>query len=441
MLIKPLIAGLILAAVTAQASASQSLLETYVQALANDPQLAIARLTADNAQQDVTTGYANVLPDVTANASYVIASDRETESLFPNFDAQTLGGSISVSQNIFVRAAFTAYEAVKVNATISEIEAAYAEQELMVRVSEGYITALRAKNALAVLQAQLEAVDRQYDQTKQRYDVGLVTITDVLDASATLDQTKVSLIRAESQYDIALQNISVITGSIPESVQSISESMPINSPSEEGQQQWVEYAITQHPEIIAAQRGLEVGRLSLQAERENLLPSVSGTATFGYSDTFGSSAFDNDTETNWSASYGISVAVPLYAGGANQVAIVKRGLANNIAEQQVELLKRGKAVAVANLYRTVQADAQNVDAQIQALKSRDSALQATSVGYEVGTRNIVEVLNSQLAVFTAQNALNNARYDYLLDLLKLKKEAGQLTLKDLEGIEQYLIAD
>ena len=96
---------------------------------------------------------------------------------------------------------------------------------------------------------------------------------------------------------------------------------------------------------------------------------------------------------------------------------------------------------MANLYRTVRADAQNVDAQIQALKSRDSALQATSVGYEVGTRNIVEVLNSQVAVFNAQNALNNARYDYLLDLLKLKKEAGQLALKDLESIEQYLIAD
>ena len=441
MLIKPLIVGLVLVAVTAHVSASPSLLETYDQALANDPRLAIARLNAENAQQDVTTGYANVLPDVTANGSYRIGSDSGTESLFPSFDAQTLGGSITVSQNIFVLAAFTAYEAVKVNATISEIEAVYAEQELMVRVSEGYISALRAKNALAVLQAQLEAVARQYDQTQQRYDVGLVTITDVLDASATLDQTKVSLIRAESQYDIALQNLSVITGTIPDGVQNISESMPITSPSENGQQQWVDYAITQHPDIIAAERGLEVGRLSLQAERENLLPRVSGSATFGYSDTFGSSAFDNDDETNWSASYAISVSVPLYSGGADQVSVVKQGLSNNIAEQQVELLKRAKAVAVANLYRTVRADAQNVDAQIQALKSRDSALQATSVGYEVGTRNIVEVLNSQVAVFNAQNALNNARYDYLLDLLKLKKEAGQLALKDLESIEQYLIAD
>jgi outer membrane protein len=233
----------------------------------------------------------------------------------------------------------------------------------------------------------------------------------------------------------------VITGSIPDGVQNISESMPITSPSAEGQQQWVDYAITQHPDIIAAERGLEVGRLSLQAERENLLPRVSGSATFGYSDTFGSSVFDNDDETNWSASYAISVSVPLYSGGADQVAVVKQGLSNNIAEQQVELLKRAKAVAVANLYRTVQADAQNVDAQIQALKSRDSALQATSVGYEVGTRNIVEVLNSQVAVFNAQNALNNARYDYLLDLLKLKKEAGQLALKDLQSIEQYLVAD
>jgi outer membrane protein len=101
--------------------------------------------------------------------------------------------------------------------------------------------------------------------------------------------------------------------------------------------------------------------------------------------------------------------------------------------------KRGIAVQVANYYRTVRADAQNVEAQKQALKSRESALQATSVGYDVGTRNIVEVLNSQLAVFSAQNALNNARYDYLLNLLRLKQAAGQLSIDDLESIEQFLV--
>ena len=447
MLKKSMIAGLTLAIVAAHSAASQSLLETYEQALANDPSLAISKLEAASAQEDVKSGFANVLPKVSASASYGVGSDSSEEGFGLDFDNQNIGASVTLNQNIFVLAAFTAYDAVKVNAGIKELQAAQAEQNLMVTVAEKYINALRAKDALEVLTTQLEAVERQFEQTEQRYDVGLVTVTDVLDASATLDQTKVSLIRAESQYDIALQDLYTITGSFPEGVMSISEDVPVEAPSADGQQKWVDYAVKRHPDVIIAERGLEVGRLTLKAEEQNLLPAVAGQVRFSYSDNFGSdpdrnfdgnSDYDNEYETNWSASVGLSVSASLYNGGANKARIAKQGISNNITEQNIEMLKRGKAVQVANLYRTVRADAQNVDAQKQALKSRESALQATTVGYEVGTRNIVEVLNAQLAAFSAQNALNNARYDYLLNLLRLKQQAGQLALADLESIEEYL---
>lgn len=446
---KTLIASLALAAVTTHAAATQSLIETYEQAVANDPSLAIARLNADSAQEDVKSGFANVLPRVSASATYGLGSKSESdETLALDFDNQNIGASLSLQQNIFVLAAFTAYDAVKVNATVKEMEVAKAEQNLLVTVAEKYINALRAKEALDVLNAQLEAVERQYEQTEQRYEVGLVTITDVLDAEATLDQTKVSLIRAESQYDIALQDLYTITGSIPEDVLSISENVPVNAPSEEGQQKWVDFATNNHPDILIAQKGLEVGQLSLKAERQNLLPSVAGSFSVNYSDNFGSdpdrnfdgnSDYDNEFEQNWSARFGIQVSYNVYDGGSSQATIAKRAITNNITEQNIEMLKRGIAVQVANYYRTVRADAQNVEAQKQALKSRESALQATTVGYDVGTRNIVEVLNAQLAVFSAQNSLNNARYDYLLNLLRLKQSAGQLSIEDLESIEQYLV--
>lgn len=448
-----LLVSLALAAVTTHAAASQSLLETYEQAVANDPNLAIAQLQAQSAQEDVKSGFANVLPKVNASASYGLGSKSSgDETLALDFDRQNISTTVSLNQNIFVLAAFTAYDAVKVNASLKEMEAAQAEQDLLVTVAEKYINALKAKDALDVLNAQLEAVDRQYEQTEQRYEVGLVTVTDVLDAEATLDQTRVSLIRAESQYDIALQDLYTLTGAVPDGVMSISEDVPVESPNAEGQQKWVDYAVANHPDILMAQKGLEVGQLSYTAERQNLLPSVAGSLSVTYSDNFGSEqpvtqggivvvedAFDNEYERNWSAQFGIQVSMSLYNGGANQAAIAKRGISNNITEQNIEMLKRGKAVQVANLYRTVRADAQNVDAQIRALESRESALQATTVGYDVGTRNIVEVLNAQLAVFNAQNSLNNARYDYLLNRLKLKQAAGQLSVSDLESIEQYLI--
>lgn len=435
---KTIISGLLLTAAH-YAMASQSLMETYEQAVAADPTLAIANLNARNDQENVKSGLSAVLPDVTLGAQYGIGSDPAEESILPNPEQQSIGASVSVSQNLFALAALSAYDALKVNAQVSEIAAEYAQQELIIRVAEGYISALRAKDALDVLNAQLEAVERQFQQTEQRYEVGLVTITDVLDATATLDETKVALIRAESNYDIALQNLSIITSETPDGVMSIRDDLPIDVPAESGQQQWVDFAVKNHPEIIAAQKGLEVGELTLKARRQENLPTVAGTASINYNDRFGNDATDNDFETNWSARVGISISYSLYDGGASAATVAKQGISNNITEQNIELLRRGKAVTVANLYRTVRADAQNIEAQQQALKSRESALQATTVGYDVGTRNIVEVLDAQLSVFSAQNNLNNARYDYILNLLNLKKEAGQATVADLERIEAFLV--
>lgn len=436
MLKKTLVASLSLAAITTYAAASQSLLETYEQAVANDPSLAIAKLNAESSAQDVINGFSNVIPSVGLTARYGISGEPgAAESVALNFDSQYLRTNLNVSQT-FALAAFTAYDSVKAFASVEQMKVTQAESDLMVTVAEKYLNALRAKEALGVLKAQLEAVERQFEQTEQRYDVGLVTVTDVLDAEATLDQTKVSLIRAESQYDIALQDLFTVTGSVPEGVLTISEEVPIVAPAADAQQEWVDYAVANHPDVLIAEQGLKAGQLAFDAERQNLLPSARASFDVTHMDVFD---VNNDSERNWSASLAVDFSVDLYTGGKNSSAIAKRGISNNITEQNIEMLKRGKAVQVANLYRTVRADAQNIAAQEQALESRESALQATTVGYEVGTRNIVEVLNAQLAAFSAENALNNARYDYLLNLLKLKQQAGQLKLADLQSIEDYLV--
>ena len=439
---KSLVVGLALATLAINATAAQSLIETYELAVANDPNLAISKLNAEDAGQQARAGLANVLPSVSATAVYGVANKKRTdggEDLALDFDAQSLKETLKVNQNLFVLAAFTAYDALKVSATKAEMQAVEDEQDLMVTVAEKYIAILQAKDSVDVLNSQLEAVERQYEQTQQRYEVGLVTITDVLDAAATRDQTKVSLIRAESSYDIALQGLYSLTGAVPDSIKAISPDIPIQAPSADGQQKWVDYAVNNHPDILIAQKTLEVGQLTLKAQKQNRLPTVAGAVELAHTDVFGSKAVDNDIEQNWSASVGVTVALDLYTGGDTKATIAQAAISNNIAEQNIELLKRTTAVEVANLYRTVQADAKNVEAQKQVLKSSESALKATTVGYEVGTRNIVEVLDAQTTKFSAQNDLNNARYDYILNLLKLKQAAGQLSIADLESIEKYLV--
>lgn len=425
---------------SASAMAQVSLSEVYEQALVNDPTLTIQQLNSETASAQVRSGRSELLPRVNASASYEVSGSCAGASLqfAPNFDdCQSVGARITASQNIFALAAIDAYEALKLNATRAEIETEAARQTLMVRVAEAYVDVLRAQEARDSSASQLRAVDRQFQQTEQRYEVGLVTITDVLDAQATLDQTRVALIRAESQYDIALQNLYVLTGSVPESVLALSADFPIVLPEDSTVAEWVAFALDNHPDVLAAQKGLESGERELQARRNNRLPVVSANASINYGDD---PTDGLDFEDRVSSSISLSVSVPLYTGGATQSQIVTTGLRNNIAEQQLELLKRNIRVQVTNLYREVRTSVQNVSAQQQVVRSRESALQATEVGYEVGTRNIVEVLNAQQALFAARQAYANARFDYLLNNLRLKQAAGQLRQADLDNIDRFLVA-
>lgn len=436
----PILTGAVALVSTTGAWGQVSLMDVYQQAVANDPTLAIQYLNEENAQTQVKSGFSKLLPTVDANASYNVSSGcAEVGRVTPDFEeCASAGAGVSASQNVFALAAIDAYEALKLNASRVEIETEAARQDLIVRVAEAYINVLRAQNARDSAETQLTAVERQFEQTEQRYEVGMVTVTDVMDAQATLDETRVALIDARSQYDIALQNLSVLTGEVPDEVLALGSRLPIDTPVEGGQQRWIDYALRNHPDILAAMKGLESGERELQARRNNRLPTVRANASLNYNDPL-SDGFD--TEDRFGSSVSLSVSVPLYTGGATSAEIVSTGIQNNIAEQRLELAKRNIAVQVGNLYRQVRTDAQNIAAQEQVVKSRESALQATEVGYEVGTRNIVEVLNAQQAVFTARQAYANARYDYVIDRLKLKQAAGQLSEEDLQAIEAFLVQE
>lgn len=419
-------------------------MDVYRQALDKDPQLAVQRLNEESAAVQVQSGLSNLLPSVNAQAGWNSSSSCNAAvaagadyQLTPDFEnCQTASAGVSLSQNIFALAAVDAYEALKLNASRVEIQTEAAVQDLMVRVAEAYVNVLRAQDARDSIAAQLAAVERQFEQTEQRYEVGLVTVTDVMDAQATLDETRVALIQARNSADIALQNLSVLTGEMPDAVLTLGDDLPVTMPEEGGVQAWIDFALENHPDVLAAQQGLASGEKELQARRNNRLPVLSASASVNYSDDPTDGV---DFDEKLGSSIGLSLTVPLYTGGATNAEIVTTGLNNNIAEQNLELLKRNITVQVTNLYRQVQSDVQNIEAQRQVVASRESALEATQVGYEVGTRNIVEVLNAQQALFQARQAYSDARYNYVIDGLQLKEAAGQLTEADLAELEAFLV--
>lgn len=433
-----ILAGAAALVFTTGAWAQVSLMDVYRQAVTNDPTLAIQKLNEDTAATQVKSGFSELLPRFDASASYNVSS-LETGGAGPDFgDGKSYRAEIRASQKLFALAAIDGYEALKRNATRAEYETRVAEQDLMLRVAEAYINILRAKDDLSTVESELEAVRRQYQQTQQRFEVGLVTVTDVLDAQASLDQTQVALIRTQSNYDIALQSLSVITGEVPDAVMSLGSRLPIPMPEQGGEVRWIEFALQYHPDILATEKALESGELELRARRNNRLPVVSANASIDYSghDREPSGV---DFGDRFGSSIGVTVSVPLYTGGSIEAQIITRGLQNNIIEQRLSLLKRNIRVNVGNLYRQLRAAAQNTSAQQQVVKSRESALEATRVGYDVGTRNIVEVLRAQQALFAARQAYANSRYDYLITRLRLKQAAGQLTVEDLSSIETFLV--
>ncbi|PTY35658.1 hypothetical protein BGP77_08390 [Saccharospirillum sp. MSK14-1] len=438
------LAGALALVVTSGAWAQVSLMDVYRQALDKDPEIAVQRLNQENASVQVQSGLSRLLPSVNAQAGWNTSSTCSTAQtagadyqLSPDFEnCQTTSASISVSQNLFALAAVDAYSALKLNASRVEIQTEAALQDLMVRVAEAYLNVLRAQDARDSIAAQLAAVERQFEQTEQRYEVGLVTVTDVMDAQATLDETRVALIQARNSASTALQNLSVLIGETPDAVLTLGDDLPVEMPDEGELQDWIDFALANHPDVLAAEQGLASGEKELRARRNNRLPVLSANASVSYQDD-PTDGFDFDEKLG--SSVGLSLTIPLYTGGATSSEIVTTGLNNNIAEQNLELLKRGITVQVTNLYHQVQTDVQNIQAQAQVVASRESALEATQVGYEVGTRNIVEVLNAQQALFQARQAYADARYNYVFDRLQLKEAAGQLSEADLAGLEAYLV--
>lgn len=438
------LAGALALVATSGAWAQVSLMDVYRQALNKDPQIAVQRLNQENAAMQVRNGLSNLLPSVNASASWntssscgtTVANDADYQ-LAPDFDnCQTASAGINLSQNLFALAAIDAYSALKLNASSVEIQTEAALQDLMVRVAQAYLDVLRAQDARDSIAAQLAAVERQFEQTEQRYEVGLVTVTDVMDARATLDETRVALIQARNSANTALQNLSVLIGETPDSVLPLGDDLPIEMPEEGELQQWVDFALANHPDVLAAEQSLASGKKQLRARRNNRLPILSANASVNYQDD-PTDGLDFDEKLG--SSVGLSLTIPLYTGGATSSEIMSTGLNNNIAEQNLELLKRGIRVQVTNFYHQVQTDVQNIQAQQQVVASRESALEATQVGYEVGTRNIVEVLNAQQALFQARQAYADARYNYVFDRLQLKEAAGQLSEADLVGLEAYLV--
>ena len=418
----------------------------YEQAASNDAEIAAARATREADAYNVTIARGALLPQ--AQVSY-----NHTEISADLSGAQTPGGAsvdtdsdydrdvlqLSASQTLFNLNSWYTYQAARTGDEASELTLQMSEQQLLLRTAQAYFDVLRAKDNLSTAQAEEQAVKRSLEQTKQRFDVGLIAITEVHEAQATYDLTYVNLLGMESSLDISYEAPEQLTGQRFDQVDPLRDEVPMEMPEPADASAWVDSGMDKYAGLLLAEANKDAVRLQRNATRSNHLPTVTLSGAYMDGDQQSMDA-NGDPYDGSITQVGIEVSMPLLAGGSLYGQSKQAALNYAAADYQLEQQRRALKQNIRSLFRQVKTDVLNIKARKQAIKSAESALEAAETGYRVGTRNIVEVLDAKRNVFSAQRDYANARYDYIINLMNLKFYAGTLNEGDIQLLNSWLKA-
>ncbi|WP_231758417.1 TolC family outer membrane protein [Microbulbifer elongatus] len=446
-----------LGAMQAQAD---TLWEVYLQALDNDPQLAADRAAYRAGLEAKNLGRSALLPQVNASAE---ASRTQTDATRFNYtftenqvvvvpnrsdtDTDERIYSATLSQALFDLPAWFGYKQGKTASEQSTAEFSANQQDMMLRVASAYFDVLRAHDVLEAALAEEKALAKQLEQTQQRFEVGLTAITDVYDSRSAYDSAVARRLTAQDDLLSNFDALSVLTGRNHDVVAPLQPNFTVAPPDPADRAAWVEFALVNNYSLKAARLAADAARYGARAAAAEHLPTLTGTLNYQDYHQDGSSTtsvpgemderlpISTDTQTKYAA---ITFNMPLYTGGGLSAS---RREARNLAFQAEDLrnlTERNTIQSTRTLHRAVTTDTSRVEAREQAVISAKSALDATQAGYEVGTRNIVDVLLAQRTLALARTDYANALYDYILNTLNLKLVAGLLAPEDLQQLDTRL---
>jgi outer membrane protein len=411
---------------------AENLLDVYWLAEKEDPQLRIADADRKATREVDRQSTAQLLPQVDLSAS---TSTARQEIGGTSTDVDSNGYALSLTQQVYRHETYKLKD--KTQAFVMQAEANFeaAQRALMIRVAERYFDVLAAIDNLEFVRSEKEAVGRQLEQTRQRFEVGLIAITDVHEAQAAYDTSVADEITAENDVSSARESLREITGQYHDSLQALADEIPLIQPDPLDAQPWIKRAMEDNFELQAAQAAVDAAREEVNQQRAGHLPYVDLIASHNYTDDAGPNFNSRSTKNT---SLMLQLSVPLYRGGATSSRVRESLLRYDQSRDSLEQTRRSVVRQTNNAYLNVLASISRVKALAQALVSTKSALQASEAGLEVGTRTTVDVLNTRRELLRARSNHARARYDYLLSTLRLKEASGMLSIKDFEQINTWL---
>ena len=421
------------------------LLQTYREARANDPVYASAQAARDAGRENLPQGLAQLLPQIGASAStqmnYIGISFRGV--LPPSSrDGNTNGYGVTLTQPLFNWQALMAYK--EAGFKVAQAEAAFgqAAQDLIIRVAQAYFDVLASQDNLAFIQAQKTAISEQLAQAKRNFEVGTATITDTNEAQARFDLAVSQEIAAQSDLEIKKRTLQQIIGKFPDRLTPLRHSIVLSAPQPNAMEQWVASAEDQNFAVRVQQATLKIASAEIERNRAGHYPTLEMVGNVGKNSasifTTGPVTYASDTIDR---SIGLQLSIPLYAGGGIN-SLVRQAIANQEkARQDLENARRTAALLAQQSYLGVTNGMAQVKALEAALVSSQSALDSNKLGYEVGVRIEIDVLNAQQQLFSTMRDLAQARYNTLVNELKLKAAAGTLTEADVGTVNRLLGTD
>ena len=434
------LAAVVLAAAAPGAGAQVAdLMSVYDLATTADPTFQAAGAANRAAQEATPQARAGLLPALNAqvgtrgNEVEVNQGTALGGAGRRNFNSQFY--SIDLVQPLYRRDRWLALDQARVEVDRADATFAFEGQALMLRAAERYFDVLRAADALTFAVAEMEAFGQQLEQSRQRFEVGLIAVTDVEEAKAGFDLARAQVIQAENALDNAREALREVTGQYHPEIRGLGDEMPLDTPVPDDIDRWTETALDQNLELMGQRYQADIARRQIGIEESGHVPTLDLVASLGRNKANGGVSGASDNQTR---SIGLEINVPIYAGGS----VVSRTRESRHLYQQAiddtERVRRAVQRQTRNAFLGVRSGISRVQALEQAVRSNESAVEAIEAGFQVGTRTTVDVLNAQRDLFGARRDYADARYLYIIDILTLKQAAGTLSVDDLKLVNSWL---
>ena len=434
----PILIGLSLTGFSTMSQA-ENLLQVYQQARTSNPDLRKSAADRDAAFEKINEARSPLLPQLGLGADYTYTNGfRDSNGVNSNVTS----GSLQLTQSLFDMSKWRALTLQEKSAGIQDVTYQTDQQTLILNTATAYFKVLNAIDVLSYTQAQKDAVYRQLDQTTQRFNVGLVAITDVQNARSQYDTVLANEVTARNDLDNAVEELRQVTGNYYPELASLNvDGFKTNKP--QAVNALLKEAENRNLTLMQARLSQDLAREQIRLAQDGHLPTLDLTASTGVSNTSYSGSKtngtgnynDNDAGQN---KIGLSFSLPLYQGGMVN-SQVKQAQYNFVgASEQLESAHRSVVQTVRSSFNNVNASISSINAYKQAVVSAQSSLDAMEAGYSVGTRTIVDVLDATTTLYNAKQQLSSARYNYLINQLNIKSALGTLNEQDLLALNNTL---